>query len=216
MMRSNVHISPLLFRAYLAPRRSSGARRLSDLPNPFGLIGPHQAQRSSGAPALICAPALIWRSGALLFAPQSNPAFSRSSEPPANSFHCIFSRFCSLGRRPAPGPLFRSLPTECTRIAIVELLTSSGTLIQHNQVENSLHTEAVSIQAKRCSGCVWAGYGCHSCFDCRSDSSRNSVLSIRSIQTFRTNAFLDLSCDSDRMLDLLSSVLKNSQSSWDS
>ena len=115
----------------------------------------------------------------------------------------------------APGPLFRSLPTECTRIAIVELLTSSGTLIQHNQVENSLHTEAVSIQAKRCSGCVWAGYGCHSCFDCRSDSSRNSVLSIRSIQTFRTNAFLDLSCDSDRMLDLLSSVLKNSQSSWD-
>ena len=81
----------------------------------------------------------------------------------------------------APGPLFRSLPTECTRIAIVELLTSSGTLIQHNQVENSLHTEAVSIQAKRCSGCVWAGYGCHSCFDCRSDSSRNSVLSIRSI-----------------------------------
>ena len=33
----------------------------------------------------------------------------------------------------APGPLFRSLPTECTRIAIVELLTSSGTLIQHNQ-----------------------------------------------------------------------------------
>ena len=126
----------------------------------------------------------------------------------------------------APGPLFRSLPTECTRIAIVELLTSSGTLIQHNQVENSLHTEAVSIQAKRCSGCVWAGYGCHSCFDCRSDSSRNSVLSIRSIQTFRTNAFLDtvfylsiyldLSCDSERVLDLLSSVLKNSQSSWDS
>ena len=99
----------------------------------------------------------------------------------ANSFHCIFSRFGSLGRRPAPGPLFRSLPTECTRIAIVELLTSSRTLIQHNQVENSLHTEAVSIQAKRCSGCVWAGYGCHSCFDCRSDSSRNSVLSIRSI-----------------------------------
>ena len=121
----------------------------------------------------------------------------------------------------APGPLFRSLPTECTRIAIVELLTSSGTLIQHNQVENSLHTEAVSIQAKRCSGCVWAGYGCHSCFDCRSDSSRNSVLSIRSIQTFRTNAFLDtvcylsiyldLSCDSERVLTsyLLCSRIRN-------
>ena len=40
----------------------------------------------------------------------------------------------------APGPLFRSLPTECTRIAIVELLTSSGTLIQHNQVESSLQS----------------------------------------------------------------------------
>ena len=37
----------------------------------------------------------------------------------------------------------------------------------------------------------------------------------RFLQTLRTNAFLDLSCDSDRMLDLLSSVLKNSQSSWD-
>ena len=34
----------------------------------------------------------------------------------------------------------------------------------------------------------------------------------RFLQTLRTNAFLDLSCDSDRMLDLLSSVLKNSQS----
>jgi len=38
----------------------------------------------------------------------------------------------------------------------------------------------------------------------------------RFLQTLRTNAFLDLSCDSDRMLDLLSSLLKNSQSSWDS
>ena len=34
----------------------------------------------------------------------------------------------------------------------------------------------------------------------------------RFLQTLRTNAFLDLSCDSERMLDLLSSVLKNSQS----
>ena len=38
----------------------------------------------------------------------------------------------------------------------------------------------------------------------------------RFLQTLRTNAFLDLSSDSDRMLDLLSSLLKNSQSSWDS
>ena len=41
----------------------------------------------------------------------------------------------------------------------------------HHVFEHSLHTEAVSIQAKRYNGCVWAGYGCHLCFDCRSDSS---------------------------------------------
>ena len=34
----------------------------------------------------------------------------------ANSFHCILSRFGSLGRRPAPGPLCRFLPTESMRI----------------------------------------------------------------------------------------------------
>ena len=170
-MRSNVHIS-LCSSARI--RRSSGARRLSDLPDPFGLIGPHQAQRSSGAPALICAPALIWRSGAYLAlwrsgalallsappkairrfgallnlrrSPESSSAFLAlqhlstvpaqqsmrsthefivlrlfvqrmlASSNLANSFHCIFSRFGSLGRRPAPGPLCRFLPTESMRI----------------------------------------------------------------------------------------------------
>ena len=213
MMRSNVHISPLLFRAYLAPRRSSGTRRLSDLPDPFGLIGPHQAQRSSGAPALICAPALIWRSGAYLAlrrlsgalalwrsgavvcAPQSNPALWRSSEPQAlsgklqrfsgapaliyrssaaiNALHARVHRtttFCPTHvsqfesckffslhlfsfRLPGPPPGARAslqifAHGKYANPRSLSCFLQVEHLFKHHVFEHSLHTEAVSIQAK--------------------------------------------------------------------